>query len=616
MASFNDKITVVIDVVTDKATSGVKNFKTAVSDAEGATGKMKAGLSSLKSSFSLSSAATGAGVTAMALYAKQILDTGVELEAMDAKAETVFGGQLDQVREWGDANAAALGLTTREAVDAGAAIADLLKPMGFTTEQATKQTTSLLDLAGALSAWTGGKKSATEVSQTFTKAMLGEREELKGLGISISEAEVQAELATRGQKDLTGAALAQAKALVTVDLITRKSTDAQKAWNDGSMDGIKAANETAASMADIEETLVTGLYPALKQVIPVVAEAAEGLADLAGVAMSLNKKNEEVAEKTGVDLKQAFVNALNPIEAVKYGWGKLFSGDDDPDKVVVPATNAMMEFGDANKEAAQDTYEASIGVDELSRALKDSAAQHTALITKYKLAKDAADRAEQALSDYHDTMRASVDASFAVFDAQNDLTQALQDASSATDDSKTAVDEVAIAQSSAAESAFRLADAQVAQADAAAKAAGKTLTAAEKNDILVGSLQATADQLAPGSPLRVQLEMYIAALKRVPPSVTTAMSIVGGTNTRAGLVGQSGGARASGGQVREGAAYTIGEQGAEVFVPNTNGVVVPHGAAIAGGRSGGVTNITINTAADPKSVVEAIKRYTRGGGVL
>lgn len=39
------------------------------------------------------------------------------------------------------------------------------------------------------------------------------------------------------------------------------------------------------------------------------------------------------------------------------------------------------------------------------------------------------------------------------------------------------------------------------------------------------------------------------------------------------------GARAAGGPVQEGAAYLVGEQGPELFVPNASGSIVPNGAA-------------------------------------
>jgi phage-related protein len=52
-----------------------------------------------------------------------------------------------------------------------------------------------------------------------------------------------------------------------------------------------------------------------------------------------------------------------------------------------------------------------------------------------------------------------------------------------------------------------------------------------------------------------------------------------------------GGGRASGGSVNAGTSYLVGEQGAELFVPKTNGTIIPNDR-LGGGSS--VTNININ----------------------
>ncbi len=52
------------------------------------------------------------------------------------------------------------------------------------------------------------------------------------------------------------------------------------------------------------------------------------------------------------------------------------------------------------------------------------------------------------------------------------------------------------------------------------------------------------------------------------------------------------GARAIGGSVQRGKPYMVGERGAELFVPNRNGAIIPNGAM--GGGAGVVVNQTIN----------------------
>lgn len=204
----------------------------------------------------------GLAVGAVALGPK-LLDHVGRLEQMRAKAQVVFGDQLGMVESWGKANAAAMGITSREAVGLAASFGDLLVPMGFTRDQAAKMSTDVVGLSGALSQWSGGQRSSAEVADILAKAMLGERDALKGLGISITEADVQARLAAKGQQDLTGAALEQAKAVATQELIFAKSKDAQEAYAKGSANLMGVQARLTARFAEVGETVLVGLTPVL-----------------------------------------------------------------------------------------------------------------------------------------------------------------------------------------------------------------------------------------------------------------------------------------------------------------------------------------------------------------
>ncbi len=194
---------------------------------------------------------------------------GAQLELQAKKASTVFGDQIGVVKQWASENAAAMGLTKNQLTNAAAAFQDLLIPMGFTREQATGMTTDVMGLSGALAEWSGGKYDAAAVSEILAKAMLGERDQLKALGISISEADVQQRLLEKGQADLTGQALAQAKAVATQELIFEKSTDAQAAWANGAGTAARQAAELKAKQAELAEEMQA-------RSVPVMAKLTEG----------------------------------------------------------------------------------------------------------------------------------------------------------------------------------------------------------------------------------------------------------------------------------------------------------------------------------------------------
>jgi hypothetical protein len=69
-------------------------------------------------------------------------------------------------------------------------------------------------------------------------------------------------------------------------------------------------------------------------------------------------------------------------------------------------------------------------------------------------------------------------------------------------------------------------------------------------------------------------------------------------------------ARAAGGPVSAGSPYVVGEQGAELFVPNTSGQIIPNHAL--GGNS---VTINVSGASDPQTVAREIMRQLKAQGV-
>jgi hypothetical protein len=65
-----------------------------------------------------------------------------------------------------------------------------------------------------------------------------------------------------------------------------------------------------------------------------------------------------------------------------------------------------------------------------------------------------------------------------------------------------------------------------------------------------------------------------------------------------------GGGRASGGPVRSGTSYLVGERGPELFTPNSNGNITPNNRL--GGSSGNTININVTGAIDPEGTARSI----------
>lgn len=316
----HDKLTRAMDDVTRASrtmSDGVGNASEQMATrSERASAAMKVGIGA---------AATAVAGGAVAMVSN-LVQVSKSLDAMDVKAKTVFAGELPMIQKWADENRKAFGTSSREAVAMAANLADLLKPMGFTTAQAANMSTEILDLSGALARWTGGTKTAAEVSEILADAMLGETDALKSLGISISAADVQNKALAMGFAEVSkaGGVVAdsiteQEQALATQQLILEKSTDAQRAWADGGKEAAEAQNGLSSSVAESTEKLAQVIAPLYENLVVFVGQIVEWISANEGVAIAIG------ATTAAVWLLNAAM-AANPIGLVIVAIGALVAG--------------------------------------------------------------------------------------------------------------------------------------------------------------------------------------------------------------------------------------------------------------------------------------------------
>lgn len=275
-------------------------------------------------------------IGAIVRFGEQLVQSGVEMEALDQKANVVFGNAIEYVNRFADENAKAMGLTRREYVAAAAGAADLLIPIGFQREKAAQLSSELVNLSGALSEWTGGQVDSAEVSNILTKALLGEREQLKTLGIAINEADVKAKLALKGQEKLTGEALKQAKALATLELITAKSGDAQTKFANNSASAARQLSQIRAVLKEAGENITKFFLPAVSKSLGFISKLVGGTTrysdKLDEQRISLNKlvisinstnENEEKRSKLISTLQSQYPDFLQNLNAETVTNGQL-----------------------------------------------------------------------------------------------------------------------------------------------------------------------------------------------------------------------------------------------------------------------------------------------------
>ena len=130
---------------------------------------------------------------------------------------------------------------------------------------------------------------------------------------------------------------------------------------------------------------------------------------------------------------------------------------------------------------------------------------------------------------------------------------------------------------------------------AAATAASATALEAQSMAVMAG-LNAFASTAA----------IPIVGPAMAPAAMTAAMTIAQPmAMTIAGLSASAAAARATGGPVSDGKPYLVGERGAELFVPNTSGAIVPN-HKLGGG------NVTVNMIEDKSRAGQTRERMNNG----
>lgn len=311
-----DKYTLDI-VVDDKGTPVIKNFRQAVKNTETGVNKgtesMTGGFKRMWAQMALgqivANTIMGAlrGVGDFLVESSNLARDAVETQQ---KFAVVFGDVADEANasvkdlsdNWGIAKSTAEGLLS--------STGDLLTGLGLTGDVALDLSETTQKLAIDLASFTNFQGGAERASLAITKAMLGERESMKLLGVVVTEKMIQERLALKGQKDLTGQALLQAKAMETLNIVVEQSKNAIGDYARTSDSFANQQREMGERIKEIQEgigrSINEALLPVLQKMVVWLRENADAIEaffkDVVAVIVDL----VNIAVKTVGFLKDAF----------------------------------------------------------------------------------------------------------------------------------------------------------------------------------------------------------------------------------------------------------------------------------------------------------------------
>jgi hypothetical protein len=387
------------------------------------------------------------------------------------------------------------------------------------------------------------------------------------------------------------------------ELVTSSAADVSKALADVSdqrvFDGdeVAKAKQYRAAMDDLGDTVADLQNELGEGLVPALSAAAGGLSDFLGVANNL----PDVLQGGGLGgLSSVF----------KEVWKDLGGGDGGGAK-------AQAEI-DAATEAWVRARGAAIDMD---GAAADLAAQNEELAAAQTKAADAARDQADALRDAVSAQLSSVSSSLGLANATADAEQELADYQQTAASTTQTAREHEAAERQVQGALLSVAQAAVRAAEDQAKAKGATLSAS--GALLAQQTALTGlKQSFPG--LSSIIDAFIAKLNQVPRNITTRLQVIADKLPAGASPGRTYQAKAAGGPVGAGQAFTMNERVVsntnrpEMVVAGSGNVNVIPSPMMPGGGGGGTTiNVTVN-ALDPKAaasaVLDALQSAVRNGG--
>ncbi len=263
---------------------------------------------------------TVAIVAGIGKISKELVNAASEAEETRNKFNVVFQDVSDAATASATNLSENFGLSRTAAQGLLSDTGDLLTGFGFTGEAALDLSTQVNELAVDLASFTNFSGGAEGASQALTKALLGERESVKALGISILDADVKAKVLELTQQGLTFESERQAKAQATLAIAIEQSGNAIGDFERSSDSYANQVRIAGAATDDLKTALGENLLPAATNIVSAFAEVTRSFADYVVAANEAKVASEnllDTARGTGGDTVAAIVELENRISSVR-----------------------------------------------------------------------------------------------------------------------------------------------------------------------------------------------------------------------------------------------------------------------------------------------------------
>ena len=210
------------------------------------------------------------GITALGVGA---VNAASDLEQAAGGTQAVFGKSAKQIEKWASTAATSVGLSSAAYQEFAAKIGAQLKNAGVPMDAVAGKTDEMIRLGADLAATYGG--TTADAVSALGSALRGEADPAERYGLALNQTAVAARLASKGQKDLTGTALATAKAQAVLEMATEQAGGAVGQFGRESDTVAGQQQKMNASIDDMMAALGEGLLPILAPIIGALSEFAK-----------------------------------------------------------------------------------------------------------------------------------------------------------------------------------------------------------------------------------------------------------------------------------------------------------------------------------------------------
>jgi len=203
------------------------------------------------------------------------IKVAADAEETESKFREVFKSIADEA----DATAKSLSkdfdLANTTAQEMLSSTGDILIGFGFTEKAALDLSKQVNSLAVDIASFKNVQGGAAQASNAITKALLGEREMLKGIGIAILEEDVKLKIAQLTAEGMTFATNRQAKSFATLQLVIDRSTKSIGDYARTSGSATNQARKLRQRWIELSVTLGKVLLPLFTDLVKVLSSVVE-----------------------------------------------------------------------------------------------------------------------------------------------------------------------------------------------------------------------------------------------------------------------------------------------------------------------------------------------------